>query len=102
MSDADGLVCMDGSGSKRWQLPLKDTSLIGEPILYEDKIVIATVSGRLLMVQQATGKLEGYLDAEEPISGTPILANGVFYIPGDEGVVLAVKASDVKSIEVQP
>lgn len=99
-SDVEGLIALDAAGKRRWVAKLPKMQPVGDAVVDGSAIVLAAASGRLFRIDAASGNVTGTLEAGEPISGTPVPTEGGYLLPGDEGTLATVSASDWK--EPQP
>jgi hypothetical protein len=70
---ASQLVCCDLTQglAKQWEIPLDGESLAGAPIRHADHLLIALSSGRILLIEPASGEIKRTLDLEQRIGFGP-------------------------------
>lgn len=59
------------------------------PLLASGQIVLASSDARLATVNPLTGELGELIELKEPVSVTPVIANGTLYMLGDGGTLMA-------------
>lgn len=77
----------------RWEDPAKKTTpvLWVGPILAGGQLVVASSDSRLLFVSPKDGTILNTLDAGDPVSVPPIVANGTLYVLTDAGDLRAYR-----------
>ncbi len=84
------LLTISPQGAKVWAKQFPYTQLIAPPVVLNGQLLLVTKAGPVLLVDQASGKLTGRVDAGQSLSSAPIvLAKGVL-VGSDEGAVLAL------------
>ncbi len=61
------------------------------PVLGGGKIILASSDGRLASVDPTNGEIGEFVNIEEPVSLTPVIADGILYVLSDEGTLIARK-----------
>ncbi len=98
-TDSEGWIVADSNGTKLRTIARSDADKqqatpIGQPVMLENDIVVATASGQLVRIDVAAGKIVSSIKLAENASGTPlVIGNGIF-VPGDDGVVLETSSKD--------
>jgi outer membrane protein assembly factor BamB len=59
------------------------------PILAGGQVLLASSDGRLASVNPQNGEIGDIIDIDEPVSVTPVVADGMLYMLGDTGTLLA-------------
>lgn len=59
------------------------------PILAGGQIILASSDGRLVTVNPTDGAIADYIDIDEPVNVTPVVADGTLYVLTDEGSLIA-------------
>ena len=59
------------------------------PLLASGKIVLASSDSRLATIDPTNGEVTALMDIDEPVSVTPVIANGTLYLLGDGGTLMA-------------
>ena len=101
ISTDNRLVCLTrDEGRIRWLTQLdrwldavkkRDSILWIGPVLGGGKLIITSNDGRILALSPATGAVMNAIDAGDPISVSPIIANGTLYVLTDAGDLKAYR-----------
>ena len=59
------------------------------PVLAGGQIILASSDGRLVTVNPSDGAIGDYINIEEPVNVTPVVADGTLYVLTDEGSLIA-------------
>lgn len=59
------------------------------PVLAGGQVLLASSDGRLASVNPQTGEIGDIIDIDEPVSVTPVVADGTLYMLADTGTLLA-------------
>ncbi len=59
------------------------------PLLASEKIILASSDGRLVSVNPTNGDIIDFIEIDEAVSVTPVLADGTLYVLTDEGALIA-------------
>ncbi|QDT97204.1 outer membrane protein assembly factor BamB family protein [Gimesia aquarii] len=81
------LSCFDISNGlkKRWDLKLSDSSLAGQPAMYEDQILLTLRNGTLITVEAKTGKIQTEFNTPLPTSGATVNLDQIMLVPTVDG-----------------
>lgn len=66
---------------------------LGGVAIWHDTVVATTASGRVLGVHADSGEVRWTVDVGEPFSAPPVIADGVAYVAGPDGVIRALDVS---------
>ena len=77
------LQCLDTTKDleKRWSIPLGNDHVTGTPMLIDGRVLLATMNGRVLLIDAASGETSGSLELEQPLEHGP-LAIGKYTVVG--------------------
>ncbi len=98
---AGGLVCLDATtGKLRWRLPLDDK--LTTPVLAGDRLLIGGESGKLFVVNAATGELAGHVDLPQPLRVSPAVNDrgDRIYLVADQSLLITLSAADLACVGV--
>lgn len=105
MSGADqkqqSLVRVDStSGATKWRLTLDDT--FAAPVLLKDQILLAGDSGKLHVVDAASGTRQGYVKFAQPLRASPAIneQGGVIYLSGEHSSLYSLAINDFSCLGV--
>jgi len=95
------LICLTrNEGRVRWLTQLdrwqdaekkKNPILWVGPVLGGGKLIIASDDGRILAVSPTNGEIMNAVDVGDPVSVSPIIANGTIYVLTDAGYLTAYR-----------
>ena len=97
------LVRIDGrTGKLLWRLALGER-VKSPPLVAGNQLVLATPSGRLLLINVANGELQGSLNLGRPLGVTPVAdENGqYFYVLADSAVLYVVSREQKACVTVE-
>ncbi|MSR57509.1 MAG: hypothetical protein EXS05_07540 [Planctomycetaceae bacterium] len=94
LAAATKLVCCDLQRqlARQWELPLEGAALVGCPIVYRDRLLIALRDGRLLIVDATSGTVTRTLDLEQRLSFGPERWGDLLIVGTLDGSLLALNA----------
>ena len=99
----DDLVRLDGmDGRVLWRQELGEP-VVDPPLVLGNQIAQATPEGRLLLINVATGELQGSIDLGRPLSRSPAAdeLGRYYYVLGDEAVAFVVKRDPLECVAVE-
>ena len=95
------LICLTrNEGRVRWLTQLdrwqdvekkKNPILWVGPVLGGGKLIIASDDGRILAISPTNGEVMNAVDVGDPVSVSPIIANGTLYVLTDAGYLKAYR-----------
>lgn len=94
-SDQAGLICVDTNMTQRWALPLEGAGLVAPPIKHGSGYLVVTTTGKLLVVDAASGAVNKQIDTHRPLSGAPMIQGDDVYCPGIDGAVYVLPLADL-------
>ncbi len=94
-TSADGLVALDSAGNRRWQCPLADGTLVGQPISDVEALIVADNRGHVRKIQMMDGSIAGEIDIGQPLSAGPLLIGEQLVLPGSEGVLYSLSTTQL-------
>jgi outer membrane protein assembly factor BamB len=95
------LVCLDGqSGKLAWRQPLEGT--LATPVLAGGRLIIASDSGRLYVVEPASGELVGHVQFSQPLRVAPATneRGDRIYVLGEHSNIYTISGSDFSCLGV--
>lgn len=98
---AGGLVCLDGAtGKLRWRLALEDK--LTTPVLAGEQLLVGGESGKLFIINAASGEMSGHVDMPQPIRTSPAVNDrgDRIYLVADQSIVVTLAASDMSCVGV--
>jgi outer membrane protein assembly factor BamB len=101
-AQGDELVSVGSNGQVKWSTKMKGDlrhrggALAAPPVAAGGKIVLATLEGKLLEVDSATGATLLELDAGGPLQTQPAVMNGWIYVGTSDGRLIAINTHDPK------
>ncbi len=101
-SRRDELVRLDGrTGALIWRQSLGEP-INAPPLVLGNQVVQVIPSGKLLVIDLASGELKGSLDVGRPLAGTPAAdeAGQFFYLTGDRDNVYVVSRDPLECVSV--
>ncbi len=107
---ASTALAVDSAGSKTlvekpvWSVDL-GTAIVADPVLADGKILVATIDGRLLCVDTASGKIlwtfeDG--DRYNSIWGSPVVTDEAVFVGNENGEIYAVSPQTGKALWPAP
>ena len=97
----DSLVCYDRqSGQERWDLRLpgdlrqQGGTLAPPPVAAGDHVVLATLSGEVLVINPANGHVDRRVQVGAPIRSQPIVDRGWIYIGTTNGQLVGINTGE--------
>lgn len=77
------LLCLDAAQelNQRWTIPLDGDHITGTPTLVNGRLLVATMNGRVLLLDPASGDITGSLALEQPLEHGP-MAIGEYMVVG--------------------
>jgi outer membrane protein assembly factor BamB len=85
-SDEEGLVAVNESGERLWNLPLSGAVPAGAPVPVEGGFCLATKDGTVHRID-ADGNLVAEVDSGEPIVAGPVLQGSNLLVAGIGGTL---------------
>lgn len=76
----------------RWVFPTGGP-VVGSPVIDAGVVYIASLSGHLFAIEQASGKEKWRFKSSLPIASTPAVQNGVVYFVSSAGALVAMDAT---------
>jgi outer membrane protein assembly factor BamB len=93
LSDDRHLYAIDrGTGRVRWKYLQKGQSGESSPLVCTDKIIACTKTGIVSLVDASTGALLWEYDTGEPVTASPAVVKGRFYILTNRGTLFCFGA----------
>jgi outer membrane protein assembly factor BamB len=87
------------TGQKRWSYSNKGSWVISSPVVQAGKVYFATSDSALFNTLDAqTGALIDSIKFQWPIFASPSIANGVLYLAGQDGKLVAIDLTDRRTI----
>ncbi len=83
------LVCLDAA-QQRWKTALEHAPLVGQALLKDSHVLLATADGFVLRVDAASGKVLATVDVGEPLAFGPVLYGDRLLVASPSGVVYVV------------
>ena len=83
------LVCLDAA-QQRWKTALEHAPLVGQALLKDSHVLLATADGFVLRVDAASGKVLAAVDVGEPLAFGPVLYGDRLLVASPSGVVYVV------------
>jgi|GEM_PF-1240648 len=80
-----------------WQYS-PDEQITQQPVVYRDKIILATNHGTLIGLNQRTGKVEWQLSHEKDVASQPFMKKGLLYTGYVDGTIVAVNPSTGRTV----
>ena len=98
-NDFDLIALDKNNGKIVWNTPLptgedmeEKSGVYGNgPVLASDRLIVATSNGYIFSVSPYTGKILGYISADEGISHSPVMANGTVIFTTADADIAAYK-----------
>lgn len=96
----DEIVCTDADGEVKWKYKLEgdmknEGGFMGTPPIYANNfIIVATFTGEVLTIDEATGKLVNKYDIKNPIRYQPVVARGWIYVTTANGRLYAINTGN--------
>ncbi|MHB8970355.1 MAG: outer membrane protein assembly factor BamB family protein [Pirellulaceae bacterium] len=84
------LVCLDGAQQQRWKTGLPHAPLVGQTLLKDSHVLLATADGFVLRVDPASGNVIAAVDVGEPLAFGPVLYGDRLLVAGQSGVVFVL------------
>jgi outer membrane protein assembly factor BamB len=84
------LACLDAAQQQRWKTALEHTPLVGQALLKDSQVLLATADGFVLRVDAASGKVLAAVDVGEPLAFGPVLYGDRLLVASQSGVVFVV------------
>lgn len=91
VTEDDQLCCYDADGTLRWQQPLVDGPLAGEPVAVDGDLIVATVAGTLRRIDAASGEERASLHVGEPLTRGAVAAGGRLLLTSADGSLLVAR-----------
>jgi outer membrane protein assembly factor BamB len=96
----DEIVCTDSTGKVKWKYALdgdldKQGGFMGTPPIYANgHIIIATLSGEVLIMDAKTGKIIKKYVINDPVRYQPIVEKGWIYVTTDNSKLYAINTGN--------
>jgi outer membrane protein assembly factor BamB len=90
VTDRERLVCVNGDGSQRWAVELRDGPLSGAPIEFDGAIYCAAIAGIVWRLDTQTGAETARVDLGEALASSPTPDGQRLLVAARDGTVLAV------------
>ena len=91
VTEDDQLCCYNADGSLRWQRPLVDGPLAGEPVAVEGDLIVASVAGMLRRIDAASGEELAQAHAGEPLARGAVAAGDHLLLTSADGSLLLTR-----------
>jgi hypothetical protein len=82
--------------TQRWALPLEGAGLVAPPVKHASGYLVVTTTGKLLVVDAASGEVKKQIDTRRPLSGAPMIQGDDIYCPGLDGAVYIIPLADLE------
>jgi len=88
------LQCLDTTNNldKRWSIPLGRDHVTGTPMLIDGRVLLATMNGRVLLVDAASGEVSGSLALEQPLEHGPLTIGKYTVVGSIDGSLFRVES----------
>ncbi|MCA9128069.1 MAG: PQQ-binding-like beta-propeller repeat protein [Planctomycetales bacterium] len=84
------LLRVNSEAETVWQIDFPYSQLLVAPLLLNGKMILATVSGQLRVLDPATGAEDSTIDTRQPFTSAPVAHSAGVLIGSDEGAVIAL------------
>ncbi len=74
----------------KWSLDVPSGQPAAVPQMVNGKMYVTGQDGWILVVDPASGNVEGRVDVGQPLAGNPLVAGSQMLVPGSEGIVFVV------------
>ncbi|KAA5541002.1 PQQ-binding-like beta-propeller repeat protein [Roseiconus nitratireducens] len=79
-----------GDGKLTYSIPVPKGLPVGDPLIHDGSLILASDSGWVIVVDASTGELKGKTELGQPLSATPMVLKDRLLVPGAEGVVYVI------------
>jgi len=88
------LQCLDTAKGleKRWSIPLEGDHVTGTPMLVGGRLLLATMNGRVLLVDATSGEVSGSLALEQPLEHGPLQIGDYTVVGSIDGSLFRVES----------
>ncbi|HMO14259.1 MAG TPA: PQQ-binding-like beta-propeller repeat protein [Pirellulaceae bacterium] len=87
------LYCFSKELRQLWSYEITDDKLAGAPVYANERIMFVFESGEIKMLDANSGQTINQVSVGRPLSGTPVLFKGKWYVNGLDGIVFRLTES---------
>lgn len=91
-TSGDGLICFDSQQEVLWTAELSHGKPTGPPAVVDGDYLFATEQGAVIRVDGASGAIDGVVEVNEPLDGTPLPYKGKIAVMGSDGTLHLVES----------